>query len=285
MRQIRLETGVCHFRVPAAQDLRTFLENVDLSDLALNFTQDIETQVAEWLYRGAVYVDGRRVRENAPLEQNALIRLHTRPKSYRRLPLKERLVFENDDFLVLDKPAGLPTHATLDNYIENAKFLLEQELGCPLWTTHRLDIATEGLLILAKTSPAQKLINRLFALRLVHKIYYATCEQDVALGEYTHYIEPVLKAPRPISLVKQEGWWECRLVIEKVESGHRHRVRLLTGKTHQIRAQFAALGSPLLGDELYGGRLENIAHLGLVCAELSFRYHGQHFEIVRPGSR
>lgn len=280
MKQIHLATGVCHFRVPTAQSLREFLEQADLSELR----PEIQGDAADWLYTGAVYVDGQRVREDIPLFPNALIRLHTRRKRYVTEPLRDRVVFQNDDFVVLDKPPGMPTHATLDNFVENAKYLLERELGVPLYTTHRLDIPTEGLLILAKTKEAQKLINRLFAQGWVEKIYYATAARDVAPGEYTHYIEPTLQAPRPIALTPAPGWWECRLVVEEVLPAHRHRVRLLTGKTHQIRAQFAALAAPLNGDVLYGGSTD-AQKLGLECAELAFRFHAKAFRFTRPISR
>jgi 23S rRNA-/tRNA-specific pseudouridylate synthase len=277
MKQIRLETGVCHFRVPAAQSLRQFLEQADLSELR----ESLQGDASDWLYTGAVYVDGQRVREDIPLPENAIVRLHTRRKRYVTEPLRDRIVFQNKDFVVLDKPAGMPTHATLDNFVENAKFLLERELGVPLFTTHRLDIPTEGLLVLAKTPPAQKLINRLFAQGWVEKIYFATTGRDVGVGEYTHYIEPTVLAPRPISITKTEGWWECRLIVEEVLPGHRHRVRLLTGKTHQIRAQFAALGAPLNGDSLYGGSSDT-EKLGLECAQLSFRFQAEAFCFTRP---
>jgi 23S rRNA-/tRNA-specific pseudouridylate synthase len=280
MKQVRLETGVCHFRVPATQSLRQFLEQADLSELPDRPPVD----VSEWLYTGAVYVDGRRVREDISVPENAIVRLHTRRKRYVTEPLRDRIVFQNANFVVLDKPAGMPTHATLDNFVENAKFLLERELGVPLFTTHRLDIPTEGLLVMAKTAPAQKLINRLFAQGWVEKIYFATAGRDVGTGEYTHYIEPTLQAPRPISLSQTDGWWECRLIVEEVLSGHRHRVRLLTGKTHQIRAQFAALGAPLNGDAMYGGSTET-EKLGLECAELAFRFQAEAFRFTRPTSR
>lgn len=270
-----------HHLVTSPQSLTQFLQ-------ARNLTND---QISYFLNMGCVYVDGVRIRAEINLQPGQVIRLHKNPKSYdwdRSLSLKDRIVFDHEEFLVLDKPSGLPVHATLDNFVDNVKFILEKELGQVLYSTHRLDIPTEGLLILAKTKDAQALINKIFAKRRVEKIYHALTLTAPKAGPHVLYLNPESRVPRESSVEPRAAWWECRLEIETIQShnlGYCSRIRLETGKTHQIRAQLSSLGCPILGDELYGSR-EKYVHerLALECYSLSFTYRSRTVTVRRPNS-
>lgn len=272
-KQIRADTGICHLRVDRETGLSDFLLQCDLHPLEVRPDTEV---IREWLHYGSVYVDGTRVREDMRLQPQQIIRLHTRRKSYvaRDVRLRDRVVFENEDFVVLDKPAGLPTHATLDNYIENAAYLLSQELGQRLFVTHRLDIATSGLLVLAKSKESQAGLNKLFAKGKVTKIYRAFTDGPIPLGLHVHYMNPESRVPKELCMDRVEGWWECRLeVLESARANEQwlSTIRLLTGKTHQIRAQLSFLGQPILGDSDYGStQIFSIGGIGLQCAELHF---------------
>lgn len=270
MHQIRFKesTGVAHIRIDGPDTLVHVIGRF--------------ASPAETLRFGAVYVDGRRATVDQALATGQLIRLHTRPKRYPVPTEPLKLVLDHEEFVVLDKPSGLPTHPTLDNVFENAAHALGSQLGYPLYVTHRLDIPTAGLLILAKTPAAQALINKGFAKNRVEKYYRAYAAARVAPGAYRHFIDPATRVPRAITSDARAGWWECRLVVEdagEAPEGWRHDVRLLTGKTHQIRAQFAALGAPLIGDELYGG--PPAARFGLVCARLVFPFRTDRIDVRR----
>src|SRR6185312_1406398 len=157
-----------------------------------------------------------RQRQDVRLRPEQVLRVHTRPKRFHYpASLLAHLALVENEFLVLDKPAGLPTHPTLDNYLENAKTLLEQELGQPLYTTHRLDVPTQGLLIFAKTPDAQRLINKMFAKARVEKTYRACNEKRVEPGLYVHYLDPQSRVPKTLSPEAQAGWQECRLQVEQ----------------------------------------------------------------------
>lgn len=280
MRQIRTETGICHFRIDREVGLVEFLAGADLSPLA------IIKQIPYWLDQGCLYVDGRRQRENIRLLAGQIVRLHTRPKIYRRRfkTLREHIVLDHDEFLVLDKPAGLPTHATLDNFKDNAVYILEEELGRPLFTTHRLDVPTSGLLIVAKSASAQSAINKLFSTGRVLKRYLAKTEKPVPPKRYDHFMDPNGSAPRAMSTEPKSGWRVCSMEIQDVQSDcefYRHKIRLLTGRTHQIRAQMSYLGAPLLGDALYGSTVVLEDRIALECWELGFRFLNQDFHVQR----
>ncbi len=276
MKQVRSDTGIVHFRTAGAGSLQEFLLKSDLEPLPITPDNDL---VKYWMHMGCVYVDGLRCREDRQLQAGQVIRLHTKPKFYTsaNLNLKDRIVLEETEFLVLDKPPGLPTHATLDNYVENAQYILEAELGIPIYVTHRLDIPTEGLLILAKTKSGQALINKVFSRGLVTKIYNAFTEGPLALGEHCHFIDPKSRTPKVTHQQHQEGWWECRLKVEESSAhplGFKNRIHLLTGKTHQIRAQLKALNQPVIGDKEYGSKVayKNGAGIALECSELHFPF-------------
>ncbi len=289
MKQVREDTGIVHLRVPPGANLHVtdFLLAADLSPLPLKPDARL---IGEWLRYGSVYVEGKRLRTNETLKPDQILRLHTRRKTYvTEIPkLRERIVFENDDLLVLDKPSGLPTHATLDNFIENAAYLLAQELSAPVYVTHRLDVATHGLLILAKSPKAQAAINKQFAKRQVEKIYRAQISKAVPEGLLVHHMDPASRVPKVMSAQAVPGWWECRLEIlactKNGDGSFNADINLLTGKTHQIRAQLAALVAPVNGDVAYGSTIP-AAHgqIDLACVEMRLRWMQQDLIFKRPG--
>lgn len=287
MKQISEQTGICFFRVGDPARLSDFLLRADFAPLTLQPSDEL---VKEWLHYGSVYVDGLRRRKDFELQHDQLIRLHTRRKSYvsRDLDLRPRVIFSNDDFLVLDKPGGLPTHPTLDNYLENAKIMLEEQLGDPIFVTHRLDVATSGLLVLAKSLKAQAQINKLFAKRKVRKLYRARVERPVPLGLVEHFMDPSSRIPKVLSRDAREGWLDCRMdILEANEcaQGFDLEIELLTGRTHQIRAQLAALGAPIVGDTAYGSKAHSTdGSIALECVRLSFIFSNHSYEFEKPCS-
>ncbi len=271
---------ILHLAVDRERPLKDFLAEHGPNPEKIDF----------WLHHGCVYVDGVRRRADMPVKPSQVVRLHPQPKSYpwEKEPLKGRIVFDDPEFLALDKPAGLPVHPTLDNFLENAKYILEQELGHPIYTTHRLDVPTEGILLYAKTPEAQALLNKMFAKRRVEKIYHAITATPVPAGEHVLYINPESRVPRETSFTQVPGWWECRLEILASATWAEnfcHKIRLITGKTHQIRAQLSALGAPILGDKTYGS-VKSYVHerLALECFSLSFTFRSRTLTLTRPNS-
>src|SRR6185437_186389 len=99
-----------------------------------------------------------------------------------------------------------------------------------LYTTHRLDIPTEGLLIFAKTPAAQKQINRLFSEGRVRKVYRSLNTCAVAPGILTHYMDPKSHVPKVLSLGENAGWLKCQLRIEsnwRIGDYYAHEITLM----------------------------------------------------------
>jgi 23S rRNA pseudouridine1911/1915/1917 synthase len=115
-------------------------------------------------------------------------------------------------------------------------------------------------LVYAKTKNFLSLFNRLLAERGVQKIYRAVVEgQKLTTGLYQHSMEPSPRAPKTVVEESRPGWQECRLQILSVKNiddftAQSLEIELLTGRTHQIRAQLSALNAPIRGDVLYGAK-------------------------------
>ncbi len=188
--------------------------------------------------------------------------------------------YEDTHWIVVNKPAGLnsvpgPSNRsdTLVNRIKG-HLLKQNSLDLVPHVLTRLDRFTSGLVLIAKHRFAQGLINKQIECHIIEKKYVALAEGRLA-SDHQVISQPLSQAPNSFAQeVNQHGkkalteYWVSRrygdfatLVI----------VKLHTGRTHQIRAHFKYLGHPLIGDELYGGKMElGMTHQALHAQELRF---------------
>lgn len=179
------------------------------------------------------------------------------------LPLE--IVWEDSHLAVVNKPCGMVVHPAAGNEqgtLVNALLYHLQDLSGIGGTlrpgiVHRLDKDTSGLLLVAKDDDTHLALSRMLQARDIHKTYHA-----VALGGFRDD-EGVVEAPvgrhptdRKRMAVVADGRYartEYR-VLEPLRGATLLEVRLITGRTHQIRVHMAHIGHPLLGDVLYGGK-------------------------------
>lgn len=237
---------------------------------------------------GAIYVNNQRQKSDDVIEENQHIRVHTKPRRYNtRQSWRELVVFENHDFLVLNKPSGIPSHPSVDNAVENSLTQTAQALQTELLITHRLDTLTSGLIVYAKNADFVKQFNIQMQNRFVEKKYVALAETTKTLpSRLVDYMEPSPRAPKKVSPNFTEGWALCELEIlsQKIIFDYSWiKINLLTGRTHQIRAQLANAGAPLFGDKLYGATMNFAPEaIALRACELQFNYKGQRLKFNLP---
>ncbi|MBX4205376.1 MAG: RluA family pseudouridine synthase [Candidatus Doudnabacteria bacterium] len=177
-----------------------------------------------------------------------------------------KVVFENDDLLVIDKPAGLVVHpgaGNKDKTLANiliSKYPNIKDVGDPHrpGIVHRLDEDTSGLMVIAKTSRAYDFLKEIFHDRSIEKEYLALVH---GIPEKLHGIIdlPIAKAPSHRKMKVGEGKeakTEYSVLVHTLPGSLDEyallRVKLHTGRTHQIRVHMNAIGHPLVGDQTYG---------------------------------
>ena len=120
-------------------------EKTSLANLARSQLQINDVQINELLHLGAVYVDDVRLTEGRDIEVGSLIRVHTSPRrfSFSVDEIDKLIHFQNSDFIVINKPSGIPVHALVDNCQENLVQIFSRHLALNLQITHRLYIPTQ----------------------------------------------------------------------------------------------------------------------------------------------
>ncbi|KAK1260906.1 hypothetical protein QJS04_geneDACA018082 [Acorus gramineus] len=217
---------------------------------------------------------------NEFVEAGMYLRVHVHPKRFPRcyeIDWRARVIAVTETYVVLDKPAGTSVGGSSDNIEESCATFASRALGLetPLLTTHQIDNCTEGCVVLSKTKDFCSVFHGKIREKQVKKLYLALAAAPVPTGIMSHYMRPVNIAPRLVSEEAIEGWHLCQLeVLEcKVipwpssavkkryciedcgwplkDVAYECKINLLTGKTHQIRAQLAASGAPIIGDSMY----------------------------------
>ncbi len=236
--------------------------------------------------RGHVHIDG--VPQRLPsrkLRVGQQVRLELVPTAqslaFHAEAMHLNLVFEDDQLLVINKPAGLVVHPAAGHWsgtLLNGLLAHHTAAGTlpRAGIVHRLDKDTTGLMVVAKTLPAMTALVRAIAAHKVQRIYLALAMGEVPWAQ-TRIDAPLARDPRSRLRMAVVGSGKAartdvtRLAVADGVSAL--RCQLHTGRTHQIRVHLAHRGHPLVGDALYGGRpLLGMQRQALHATELSFAH-------------
>lgn len=229
------------------------------------FGEYSRSRLKEWILEGFVTVDGKvitrartKMRGDEVIAINATIEIEERWEA-QDIPLD--IVFEDEHLLVINKPAGLVVHpgagnpdGTVLNALLNHCPEIEQVPRAGI--VHRLDKDTTGLMVVAKTIPAQTKLVKMIQKRAVTREYEAIAQGQMTAGgiiEAPISRHPTKRTHMAVDPFGKEAITRYR-IAEKFRAHTRLRLRLETGRTHQIRVHMAYLRHALLGDPVYSGR-------------------------------
>jgi 23S rRNA pseudouridine1911/1915/1917 synthase len=244
---------------------------------------------------GYVTVNGRVAHKSGlPLDAGQDIQLCLPPPESADLVAEDipiKVVFENEDVILLEKPAGMVVHPAAGHHhgtLINAALALAPEIEGVggerrPGMVHRLDKDTSGIILMAKNDPAHRWLTDQFKLRKVSKLYLALVDG--------HPPTPEGRVEAPIG---RDPFYRQRMAIVTLEKGrqaitsYRSLERFpnyelieahpITGRTHQIRLHLAFIGCPIAGDTLYGHR-----HSSLTIPR--FFLHAFRLTITLPGEK
>jgi len=245
--------------------------------------------VREAIRCGQVMVNGRRLGKGYRLRAGNVVEVAMELSAAEKLQpnpeLPVSILYNDEHLVVVNKPAGLPSHA-LRPYERNtvANFLLAHfpemaalsHAGLEAGLVHRLDTDTSGALLAARTAEARAAMRAQFAAHAVRKEYVAlvagsVCEPGTVQFPLTH--DP--HTPRKVRIAQGEEGREATTYFWPLERYQEYtllRVEIRTGVLHQIRAHLAAIGHPIIGDRLYGSVHADLARQFLHATRLVFQH-------------
>ncbi len=267
------------------------------------------SQIQRLIKDGHVQVGGRPAKANQAVKTGQLVAVHA-PAPIDPVPRPEALplpiLYQDEDLIVVDKPAGMVVHpaaghesgtlvnALLHHVTDLSGIGGEKRPGI----VHRLDRGTSGLMVVAKHDIAHEELARQFHDREVEKEYLALVWGEVQAGRRID--APIGRDPAVRKKMSARARRSREAVTRITKAQHFGRVLTLarvaihTGRTHQIRVHLSAIGHPIVGDSLYGGihrrvqgDLRAVTHLDrpfLHAARLAFTHpsEGRRMEFESP---
>ena len=260
-------------------------------DQAVNqkYREISRTLAQEMIKAGEILLNGATTKPGQKLKGGETVKLTLRCEeeatTIAATPLDFKILYEDKYIVVVDKPAGLVVHpgagkekATVVSALLGHTKL--SPIGAPTrpGVVHRLDKDTSGIMVLAKTREAHRRLAEAFSGRELEKEYMAIIQGHIVnrKGRIEVAIErDKIHRKRMKATSSDKGRMAVSLfeVVEYLEGATLVRVKILTGRTHQIRVHMAFTGHPLLGDTTYGGkRWQKRARHFLHSSRLAFNH-------------
>ena len=220
---------------------------------------------------GSIYLNDKKCRLTQEVHTNDILTVRTEEP---QLESKPMILYEDDDIVVVNKPAGIPSHASAEHLDDMGSILKRyyQDDTFTVRTVGRLDKGVSGIVVYAKTKQMAALLASAREEQLLHKEYLAIVkgkfEEKRGKLIYTLGKEKGIRG-RSVTADGQK----CITNYEVITEGNFFsliKVHIETGRLHQIRAGMAYFGHPLIGDRLYGGSMHAMKRPALHCWKMEF---------------
>lgn len=234
--------------------------------------------IYKMLRKKDVKVNGVKVKENYILQNQDVVELflyedkfqeYTKPQTIFDLKIEFEVLYEDENILVVGKPAGLLVHEdinegmnTLANQVltylyQKGEYDPQASLGFTPGPVHRLDRNTSGVVIFGKTMRALQDLNEMMKKRhCIEKTYLTICKGYMPSDELIGYMKK--DSDQSLARIVSQntpGALKMHTIVENVKSNQEYsllKVKLITGRTHQIRIHLSSVHHPIIGDSKYG---------------------------------
>lgn len=215
---------------------------------------------------GGVHLAGRRVRRcSQPVSVGDYVEVFVDSQPLQPMKLdKERILYRDRDLIVLDKPAGMPTQPAPSRYQGTVYAELQKALSDTkhkdarpsIGMVQRLDRDTSGVMVFSIHQRAHKAMTEAFRGHNIDKVYWALVagRPQEEVGKFTSLLARRRSTNLMVSVERGGKHAETHYrLLQAMDRASLIEIRLVTGRSHQIRAHFSEAGLPLLGDIAYGG--------------------------------
>ena len=199
-----------------------------------------------------------------------------------------KVLFEDNHLIAVDKPIGVLSQGDKtgdDSIMDEIKAYIKKKYNKPgdvfLGCVHRIDRVTSGVILFARTSKALTRLNKLIKERKAHKTYLAILDErpPEPNGKLIHYLHKNQKANFTVVYFEEKPESKKAILtyelLAELDGKYLVKVKIETGRPHQIRSQFSFIGCPITGDTKYGGSKDNQIKKGIYL-------HSLQLEIVHP---
>ena len=240
-----------------------------------------------------ILVNGEITRKNKTLNKNdeVLIKIPEENLNAEAQEGNINILYEDDDILVVNKEPFMVTHTSKDNMDHTllnftCYYFQKNNIKRKVRFANRLDRDTSGIVIICKNSHAHSQISEQFEKDTVVKKYIAVTKNN--FKEKKGIIEyPIKRSDDGIRRIVAEDGKYCKTGYEIMEENEKYaivKLRLYTGRTHQIRVHLSYMNCPIVGDTLYGSESEDINRQALHCYYIEFNQPrtGERLKIEAP---
>lgn len=233
----------------------------------------------KYFFKGLVFCNGKKAHSQTilkPGDQIIIYALDEKNTSLEPEPIPIKIIFEDQNLLVINKPAFQAVHpsgniisGTLSNAV--AYYFAQSGIKSKVRPVNRLDYGTSGLIIFAKNAQAQTLLSEEIRRGRIGRIYYAIVNGVVKNDRGT--IDLAIGQRKGVRTVTPDGKnaLTAYQTLKRFNNASLLEVKLQTGRTHQIRIHLSAIGHPIYGDAQYGIKTSLIKRPALHAGKLVFQ--------------